>query len=143
MALVAHSGVNGRQIPDGDGELGVGGQCAVFDGQAEPLVPHSPIPEVPVRRLRMNGKRLRIGKGLHGDIELEIRAQIAAAVAQVGSLEKGRVGQRLLVSLQAVSTHHERVSTAPPVSSSADAHISSDFISKINPHLHSHEQLQL
>lgn len=103
MALVSTARVDGRQIPEGDGELCIGRQTAVVNGQRQPLVPDATVAKVLVGRLGGDGQRLGVGKRRDGDVELGVGGEVAAAVAQIGSLEQRRVGQRLLVPFQPVS----------------------------------------
>lgn len=92
VGLVAAVRVDRRQVPDGDGELGVDGEGAVVNGQLEPLVPDTAVFVMLVGRLGVDGQGLGGSEGLDGDIELRQRTEVTASVAQVWSLEEGGIG---------------------------------------------------
>lgn len=78
----------------------------------------------------MDRQRLRIGEWLYSDVELGMRAEIATSMAQIGSAEEGGVWQRLLIAFQSVAVRRQY----------------GDFSLQIlerNPHLHSHQGVQL
>lgn len=100
--------VSALQVPDGDGELCVGGQTAVVDGKSQPLVPDAAIPEVLVGGLRVNRQWFGVGEGRDGNVELGGGGtEVAASVAKIGSFQQRGVGQRLLISLQSVAASHQ------------------------------------
>ena len=67
------------------------------------MVPYTPILKVLVRRLRVDSQRLRVGEGLHGDVELRIGTEVAAPVAEIRPLEEGGVRKWLLITLKAIA----------------------------------------
>lgn len=102
MVSVAAIGIDGGKIPDGDGELGIGGDGVVVEGKRQPLIPDACSLEVLVGCLSVDGQGLGVGEGLDGDVKFGVRAEIAAAVAEIGSSKEGGVWNGLLVSFKSV-----------------------------------------
>ena len=61
----------------------------------------------------MDGQRLRVRKGLDSDVELRVGAEVAAAVAEVGPFEEGRVWEWLLVPFKPVAEVNMLVEVKP------------------------------
>ena len=68
VASIAAVRVDRREVPESDRQLSVCWERAVVDRQRKPLTPYAAILEVLVRRLRVDGERLRIGERLDGDV---------------------------------------------------------------------------
>lgn len=68
MISVATVRVDGGEVPDGDGELGVGRDGVVVEGEGEPLIPDARSLEVLVGGLGVDGERFGVCKGLDGDV---------------------------------------------------------------------------
>ena len=68
VTRIAAVGVHRREVPESDRQLSVGWERAIVDRQREPLTPYATILKVLVRRLRVDGERLRIGERLDGDV---------------------------------------------------------------------------
>lgn len=68
VTSIAAVRVDRREVPESDRQLSVCWERAVVDRQRKPLTPYATILEVLVRRLRVDGERLRIGERLDGDV---------------------------------------------------------------------------
>ena len=85
MAGITAVRVHWRKVPKSYRELCVCWKRTVVHRQCEPLTPYATILKVFVRRLRVDGERFRIGERLDGNVQLRIRAEVAATVSKVGA----------------------------------------------------------
>lgn len=96
-------GIDGREIPDGDGQLGVDGNCAVVEGERNPLIPYARALEMLVGGLRVDGERFGVGERLDGDVEFGMWTQITATVAQIGASKESGIGHWSFMAFESVA----------------------------------------